>query len=136
MLLNRGELNGVRLLSPKTIAVMTSDQLPPGIPRLGYEDMAPTPDMGHSFGDVRGDDGADAVSTVRTLPAGDAGTGLWGIGALNPRADRGHWGVSDGRSMLCHYRGQARATNRGSAGATWARCLAFAVAREYTLNSL
>src|SRR6266481_7727048 len=31
MLLNRGELNGVRLLAPKTIAVMTSDQLPPGI---------------------------------------------------------------------------------------------------------
>jgi CubicO group peptidase (beta-lactamase class C family) len=50
VLLNRGELNGVRLLSPKTIAVMTSDQLPPGIPRLGYEDMAPTPEMGQSFG--------------------------------------------------------------------------------------
>jgi CubicO group peptidase (beta-lactamase class C family) len=50
MLLNRGELNGVRLLAPKTIAVMTSDQVPPGIPRLGYEDMAPTPEMGHSFG--------------------------------------------------------------------------------------
>src|SRR6266481_3839257 len=31
MLLNGGDLNGVRLLSPKTIAVMTSDQLPPGI---------------------------------------------------------------------------------------------------------
>ena len=50
VLLNRGELSGVRLLSPKTIAVMTSDQLPPGIPRLGYEDMAPTPEMGQSFG--------------------------------------------------------------------------------------
>jgi CubicO group peptidase (beta-lactamase class C family) len=35
MLLNGGELNGARLLSPKTIAVMTSDQLPPAIPRLG-----------------------------------------------------------------------------------------------------
>jgi CubicO group peptidase (beta-lactamase class C family) len=50
MLVNRGELNGVRLLSPKTVASMTSDQLPPGIPRLGYEDMAPTPEMGQSFG--------------------------------------------------------------------------------------
>src|SRR6266403_4464820 len=51
MLLNGGELNGVRLLAPKTIAVMTSDQLPPGVARAGgYEDMAPTPDMGHSFG--------------------------------------------------------------------------------------
>ena len=50
MLLNRGELNGVRLLAPKTLAVMTADQLPPGIPRLGYEEMAPTPEMGQSFG--------------------------------------------------------------------------------------
>jgi CubicO group peptidase (beta-lactamase class C family) len=50
MLLNRGEFNGVRLLSPKTIAVMTSDQLPPGIPRLGYQDLAPTREMGQSFG--------------------------------------------------------------------------------------
>ncbi|MGB7847916.1 MAG: serine hydrolase domain-containing protein [Candidatus Acidiferrum sp.] len=50
MLLNGGELNGVRLLSPKTIAVMTSDQLPPGIPRIGLEDLAPTPEMGQSFG--------------------------------------------------------------------------------------
>src|SRR6266478_763279 len=50
MLLNRGELNGVRLLAPKTIAVMTSDQLPPGALRSGYEDTAPTAEMGHSFG--------------------------------------------------------------------------------------
>jgi len=50
MLLNGGELNGVRLLSPKTIAVMTSDQLPPGIMRSGFEDLAPTLEMGQSFG--------------------------------------------------------------------------------------
>jgi CubicO group peptidase (beta-lactamase class C family) len=50
MLLNRGELNGVRLLAPKTIVVMTSDQVPPGVPRSGYEDTAPSPEMGHSFG--------------------------------------------------------------------------------------
>jgi CubicO group peptidase (beta-lactamase class C family) len=65
MLLNRGELNGVWLLSPKTIAVMTSDQVPPGIPRLGYEDMAPTPEMGHSFGlgfAVRTDPGHSPLS--------------------------------------------------------------------------
>jgi CubicO group peptidase (beta-lactamase class C family) len=35
MLVNGGELNGVRLLSPKTLAVMTSDQLPPGAARVG-----------------------------------------------------------------------------------------------------
>ena len=50
MLLNGGELDGVRLLSPKTLAVMTSDQIPPGIPRSGYEDMAPILELGQSFG--------------------------------------------------------------------------------------
>jgi len=50
MFLNGGEIDGARLLSPKTIAVMTADQLPPGIPRLGLEDLAPTPEMGQSFG--------------------------------------------------------------------------------------
>jgi len=57
MLLNGGELDGVRLLSPKTVAYMTSDQLPPDItyspevlqffePRA----IAPTPRDGQSFG--------------------------------------------------------------------------------------
>src|ERR1700730_9598870 len=82
MLLNRGELNGVRLLSPKTIAVMTSDQLPPGIPRLGYEDMAPTPEMGHSFGlgfAVRTDVGHSPVSgsVGDYFWAGAYGTYFW-----------------------------------------------------------
>lgn len=31
MLLNRGELDGVRLLGPKTVALMTTNHLPPGI---------------------------------------------------------------------------------------------------------
>jgi len=50
MLLNGGELDGIRILSPKTIAVMTSDEVPPGIPRIGLEDLAPTLEMGQSFG--------------------------------------------------------------------------------------
>jgi CubicO group peptidase (beta-lactamase class C family) len=50
MLLNGGELNGVRLLSPKTVAAMTADQLLPGMATSGYEDLAPTPEMGQSFG--------------------------------------------------------------------------------------
>ena len=50
MFLNGGELEGTRLLSPKTIAIMTSDQLPPGIQRSGSEDLAPTLEMGQSFG--------------------------------------------------------------------------------------
>ncbi len=31
MLLNRGELEGIRLLSPETIALITSDHLPLGV---------------------------------------------------------------------------------------------------------
>jgi len=50
MLLDGGALGEVRLLSPKTVALMSSDALPPGIPRIGYEEMAPTPEMGQSFG--------------------------------------------------------------------------------------
>jgi CubicO group peptidase (beta-lactamase class C family) len=55
MLLNGGELDGVRLLAPKTIAHMTSDHLPPGCgygetarPRFGA--LAPVPEMGYGFG--------------------------------------------------------------------------------------
>ena len=50
MLQNGGELNGVRLLSPKTIAVMTSDQLAPGVALSGFEDLAPTAEIAQSFG--------------------------------------------------------------------------------------
>jgi len=55
MLLNGGELDGVRLLSPKTVALMAADHLPPGCaygetaaPRFGA--LAPVPEMGHGFG--------------------------------------------------------------------------------------
>ncbi len=55
MLLNNGELEGVRILSPKTIALMTSDQLPPGVERhtpvaIAIGPFAPVPEMGTSFG--------------------------------------------------------------------------------------
>jgi CubicO group peptidase (beta-lactamase class C family) len=55
MLLNGGELDGVRLLSPKTVALMTSDHLPPGIAyNPGFisllADQAPTAEMGEGFG--------------------------------------------------------------------------------------
>jgi CubicO group peptidase (beta-lactamase class C family) len=51
MLLNGGELDGVRLLSPKTTSILASDQLAPGMSRVGgYEDLAPTTDLGQSFG--------------------------------------------------------------------------------------
>lgn len=82
MLLNGGELNGVRLLSPKTLAVMTSDQLPPGTPRSGIEELAPTPDMGQSFGlgfAVRTDAGHSPISgsVGDYFWAGAYGTYFW-----------------------------------------------------------
>ncbi len=55
MLLNAGELDGTRLLAPKTVALMASDHLPPGCnygetarPRFGA--LAPVPEMGYGFG--------------------------------------------------------------------------------------
>jgi CubicO group peptidase (beta-lactamase class C family) len=55
MLLNGGELEGVRILAPKTIALMTSDQLPATVERhtpvaLAIGSFGPTPEMGTSFG--------------------------------------------------------------------------------------
>jgi CubicO group peptidase (beta-lactamase class C family) len=55
MLLNGGELDGTRILAPKTVALMASDHLPPGCnygdtarPRFGA--LAPVPEMGYGFG--------------------------------------------------------------------------------------
>ncbi|HMK21016.1 MAG TPA: serine hydrolase domain-containing protein [Terriglobales bacterium] len=55
MLLNGGELDGVRILSPSIVALMTSDHLPPGIafdPFVvqNFKSMAPMPDRGRGFG--------------------------------------------------------------------------------------
>jgi CubicO group peptidase (beta-lactamase class C family) len=54
MLLNGGELDGVRLLSPKTVAFMTSDQLPPDVayspPLQLFEPSLPIPRDGQGFG--------------------------------------------------------------------------------------
>jgi CubicO group peptidase (beta-lactamase class C family) len=79
MLLNGGELDGVRLLAPKTIAHMASDHLPPGVaygetarPRFGA--LAPVPEMGYGFG---------LGFAVRTAPGrspvpGSVGEFFWG----------------------------------------------------------
>jgi CubicO group peptidase (beta-lactamase class C family) len=55
MMLNGGELDGFRLLSPKTVALMAADSLPPATSReselavrLGA--FGPTLEMGQSFG--------------------------------------------------------------------------------------
>src|SRR5204863_1469125 len=55
MLLNGGELDGVRLLAPKTVAHMASDHLPPDVAygettRARFGALAPLPEMGYGFG--------------------------------------------------------------------------------------
>ena len=55
MLLNGGELDGVRLVSPKTVAHMASDHLPPDVQygetaRARFGALAPVPEMGYGFG--------------------------------------------------------------------------------------
>jgi CubicO group peptidase (beta-lactamase class C family) len=55
MLLNGGELDGVRILSRKTVALMTSDHLPAHVrfsagTRAQFEESSPTPEFGQGFG--------------------------------------------------------------------------------------
>ena len=55
MMLNGGELDGLRILSPKAVALMTSVQLPPATERHTavatlIDAFGPTPEMGTSFG--------------------------------------------------------------------------------------
>ena len=55
MLLNGGSLGNVRILGPRTLALMTADALPPGIqygPNIYalFGGLPPTPEVGYSFG--------------------------------------------------------------------------------------
>lgn len=55
MLLNGGELDGVRIVSPKTVAHMAADHLPPDVQygetaRTRFGALAPVPEMGYGFG--------------------------------------------------------------------------------------
>jgi len=45
-----GELNGVRLLSPKTVEVMTSNNLPPNVPGIGFAPGAASAATGYGLG--------------------------------------------------------------------------------------
>ena len=87
MMLNGGELDGVRILSPHTVALMTSDQLPPSTERHSPVAMVlgafgPTPEMGTSFGlgfAVRTEPGRNPVpgSVGDFSWAGITGTYFW-----------------------------------------------------------
>ena len=87
MLLNGGELEGVRILAPKTVALMTSDQLPATTERHTPVAMAlgafgPVPEMGTSFGlgfAVRVDSGRNPVpgSVGDYSWSGITGTYFW-----------------------------------------------------------
>lgn len=87
MLLNGGELEGVRILSPKTVELMTSDQIPPEAERhtsvaLLLDAFGPTPEMGSGFGlgfGVRTDPGRNPLpGSVGTFSwSGIAGTYFW-----------------------------------------------------------
>lgn len=87
MLLNGGELEGVRLLAPHSIALMTSDQIPPGANRhtpvaMTLGAFGPTPEMGTGFGlgfGVRTDAGRNPVpgSVGDFSWAGITGTYFW-----------------------------------------------------------
>ena len=87
MLLNGGELEGVRILAPKTVALMTSDQLPPSTDRhspvaIALDAFGPTPEMGISFGlgfAIRTAPGRNPVpgSVGDFSWAGIAGTFFW-----------------------------------------------------------
>ena len=87
MLLNGGELEGVRLLSPRSVALMASNHLPDGV-RFppGHADMlgliAPTPQLGQGFGlgfAVRTDPGLHPApgSVGEYYWAGAGGTYFW-----------------------------------------------------------
>jgi CubicO group peptidase (beta-lactamase class C family) len=87
MMLNGGELKGVRILSFKTVALMTSDQIPPSTDRhssvsIVLDAFGPTPEMGISFGlgfAVRIDPGRNPVpgSVGDFSWAGILGTYFW-----------------------------------------------------------
>ena len=87
MLLNGGELEGVRILSPKTVALMTSDHIPPSAGRHSSVAMllgafGPTPESGTSFGlgfAVRTDPGRNPLpgSVGDFSWAGITGTYFW-----------------------------------------------------------
>ncbi len=110
MLLNGGELDGRRLLSPKTVRHMASDHLPPGCaygetarPRFGA--LAPVPEMGYGFGlgfAVRTEQGRSPVpgSVGDYFWGGVTGTYFW----IDPAEDLVAVFLSQAPDRRLHYR--------------------------------
>jgi len=76
MLLNGGELDGVRLLSPKTLALMTANHLPCGVdlPRMSRSMFSEATYEGVGFGLGF----ATTIAPASTLIPGSAGDFFWG----------------------------------------------------------
>ena len=90
MLLQGGELDGVRLLGPKTLALMTANHLPGGLdlPRLSRSMFSEATYEGVGFGLGF----ATTVTPAATLIPGSAGDFFWGGAAstffwVDPRED-------------------------------------------------
>jgi len=91
MLLNGGEYGGIRILAPKTVALMTHNHLGPAVTVPDYMrslllDIAPTSEMGQGFGlgfAVRTDEGRNPLpgSAGDFYWAGAGGTYFW----IDPR---------------------------------------------------
>jgi len=90
MLLQGGELDGVRLLGPRTLALMTSNHLPGGVdlPRLSRSMFSEAIYEGIGFGLGF----ATTITPAATLIPGSAGDFFWGGAAstffwVDPRED-------------------------------------------------
>lgn len=87
MLLNGGQLDDARLLSPKTVAFMTADHLPAGTAMSpttqgGFGALMPSPEQGQGFGlgfAVRNDAGRNSLpgSPGEYYWVGASGTAFW-----------------------------------------------------------
>ena len=71
MVLNGGELNGVRLLSPLTVDIMHRDLLPAGV------EVSPGVGFGVDFATVNDPVAADTISKGEFYWGGAAGTWFW-----------------------------------------------------------
>lgn len=114
MLLNRGTLDGVRLVGPKTVDLMASNHLPPGTKMapgawVQFIDSLPSPEMGQGFGlgfCVRTDAGMNpALGSVGNYYwSGIYGTYFW----VDPQEKLAAVFMMNARSKARNYRSVVR----------------------------